>query len=484
MVRSGKAGPDEGPQLWRAWPVPAAIFVVALGLRATDLGRLSLWYDEVVTMRLARQPGPTALLDRLVATDATRAPLHPLLLQGWLSLFGPSDLAGRAFSLVCGLVTVGVIGRLGMVLYDRPTGLAAAWLAAICPPLVAYSREARMYALLTLLTCLAWLVLLRPGGFLTARRATAYVVLLAALAYCHPLGLLMGVTLAGVCLVLEAGSWPGLRRWFLLHASALALAAPWLGHYLDHDPESVTGPLPVKFLLGMPIAFLGGNALTLVGVDILAALGCLARGPWPRPGLNRRALPLLAWFVVPPTVLYLYSLVGHPLFGPLRYTLFSAPACLLLVAGGLGQLPRWPSLAVLCGLSVLAVVPLQRTGFAPDLKADWRAAAASLEDRPAVEPLLVISSDPSQNVEVEAARYYFGASRPVGAWPIEDDEWPSELLNAPSAWISEPVREGNVVAEAPAFVGPFSASGEVKGLPGLRLVRLVRRPAPGPVSAP
>ncbi|WZO96235.1 glycosyltransferase family 39 protein [Isosphaeraceae bacterium EP7] len=481
MAQAGDSGPGEGS---RRWLVPAVLFLVALALRSLDLGRLSLWYDEVVSMHLARQSGPMALLERLEATDATRAPLHPFLLQGWLAVFGTSDLAGRSFSVVCGVVTVGLIGWIGTVVFDRRAGLAAAWLAAICPPLVVYSREVRMYALLTLLTCLAWALVLRPGGLRGIGRSVVYVVLLAALAYCHPLGLIMAVTLAGVCLAESGRSWFSLRRWFVLHSAALALVAPWLGHFLDHDPESVTGPLPLKFLLGMPIAFVGGNALTLVGIVFLAALGCLGRGTWPRPGIDRRALPLVAWFVVPPTALYLYSLVGHPLFGPVRYTLFSAPACLLLIAGGLSHLPRRTSLAVLCGLSLLTIVPLKQGVFAPDLKADWRAAALFLGDRPASEPLLVTSSDPSQNVEVEAARYYVEGSRRVEAWPIEDDEWPSDLLSAPSAWISEPVRDGKIVAQAPEFLGPFAASGEVKALPGLRLVRLVRRPEPGPVTAP
>jgi uncharacterized membrane protein len=97
------------------------ILLAAAGLRFHDLGGLSLWYDEVVSMTLARSPGPVELLRRLDTLDATRAPLHPLLLQGWLALLGESDAAGRAFSAVCGVLTVFLIHRMARRAFDVGT---------------------------------------------------------------------------------------------------------------------------------------------------------------------------------------------------------------------------------------------------------------------------------------------------------------------------------------------------------------------------
>jgi Dolichyl-phosphate-mannose-protein mannosyltransferase len=130
------------------------ILAVAAGLRAWKLGQLSFWYDEVVTMRLAEAPTPAALIDRLFQIDATRAPLHPFLLQAWIGLFGLSEASGRALSVLCGIVTVGLVCWIGRLVFDKATGLWATGLAAVSPPLVYYSREARMYALLVMITCL------------------------------------------------------------------------------------------------------------------------------------------------------------------------------------------------------------------------------------------------------------------------------------------------------------------------------------------
>ena len=126
---------------WRTGWILAANVAVAAGLRGYDLGRLSFWYDEVVTMRLARAGSPAALIERLFRIDATRAPLHPLLLEGWVGVFGVSEAAARAFSVLCGVLTVLLVFDLGRVAFDRRTGLWAAWLAALSPVLIVYSRE-------------------------------------------------------------------------------------------------------------------------------------------------------------------------------------------------------------------------------------------------------------------------------------------------------------------------------------------------------
>jgi hypothetical protein len=49
------------------------ILAVATLLRAYQVGRLSFWYDEVVTMRLARSANPSELIERLGQIDATRS---------------------------------------------------------------------------------------------------------------------------------------------------------------------------------------------------------------------------------------------------------------------------------------------------------------------------------------------------------------------------------------------------------------------------
>jgi len=388
-----------------------AILALAAGLRAWKLGELSFWYDEVVTMRLASAPTPAALFDRLFQIDATRAPLHPLLLQSWIALFGTSEAAGRSLSVVCGIVTVGLVYWVGRLVFDRATGLWAAWLAAISPPLVYYSREARMYALLVMIATLCWGLLFSLRKAYSHAKAIAYAFCLAALVYCHPLGLLMAATLGmGSCLFIREffGGW---QRWLGVHLAVLLLAAPWIRHYFDHDPEFLSGRLPLKFLIGTPIGFIGGNSVILLGLLILIGFGLHRRGVFGRESDRSGPACMVLWLVVPPTLLYAYSGLGKPVFGPSRYTLYTAPAYLILVAQGLARLPRFIRACVAVALIPLIALELGATVYAPELKADWRAVSSELavrmdQNRGNECTVFVQSSDPVRNKEVETARYY------------------------------------------------------------------------------
>ncbi len=463
------------PQLARCLIPLIAILLVASVVRLVQLGQSSLWYDEVVTMRLARTQGPRALFGLLQEIDATRAPLHPLLLQGWIALLGPSDLSGRAFSALCGIVTVALVYWVGLNAFDRATGLWASWLCALSPILVYYSREVRMYALLVLLTCLGW-------GCLFAQRRSprpwwlwVYALCLIALGYSHPLGLLMTAAL-GLASVLNHRafgiSW---RGWLLTHAAVGLALLPWASRYFDHEPEWVSGLLPLRFLFGMPIGFIGGNFRVLVLFAILIAFGqgVVERGEQGRLRLGLEhpvaCVSLLIWLLLPPLFLYVYSRVEQPIFGPARYTLFSGPAYLILVARGLARLPAVLRYSSAAGSAVLSGVLLLSMVFRPGLKADWRGAAAWLDRQGSSGTVAVISADPSRNVEFEAARYYLGPR-----WiAIPCPQRLSDLTRGKAVvWVSIGLRDGQPAGVLPEEFVNDKIIRNVVDFSGLRLMRV------------
>ncbi|HWE36062.1 MAG TPA: glycosyltransferase family 39 protein [Isosphaeraceae bacterium] len=394
---------------WQQLALPSILLVATL-LRLLHLDRHSLWYDEVVSMRLARTDGPRALLASLFQIDATRAPLHPLLLQAWLRLFGTSELAGRSFSAACGVLTVLVVYLLGREAFDARTGRWAAWLAATSPALVRYSQEVRMYAWFVLVTALSWWFLLRLRRSSSRWCLEAFAASQVAMAYSHPLALLMLATQVGVILAFRRSFRVSWRGWFVAEMAVGLVIAPWVGHYLDHPPESTSGRLPLRFLLGLPIEFVGGDSTALLLCVALIAFGLYAGG---RSFASIDAI-LLTWFAVPTLVLYLASRVGPPVFGPARYNLYVAPAYLLLLARGLVSLRWWYARLVLALAGLILALPMiESTVYAPDLKADWRAARRYLdgfdfEDTPVT--VVVVSADPRHNVEVETAREYLAGS--------------------------------------------------------------------------
>ncbi|WP_165235318.1 glycosyltransferase family 39 protein [Aquisphaera insulae] len=477
-----------------AWWITGITACVVLGglLRGWDLGLLSFWYDEVVTMRLARAATPAALIDLLFRIDATRAPLHPLLLQGWLRIFGESEVAGRSLSLACGMATIGLVGLIGRRAFGRSTGLLAAWLAAISPPLVAYSREARMYAWLVLVTCCCWWLLFEQaeGAWLVpARRRrlarAGYAMGLTGLLYSHPLGMLMAAALGLGSLIFARplfGSW---RRWLLVHAAGLVPALPWLPHYFDHSPEFLSGTLPLKSLLGTPIGFLGGNFLVLGAATFLVVWGLRSRRrdlTLDALGAGRWAWPvcLAVWLILPPVLLYAYSRFRNPVFGPARYTLFVAPAYLVLVAQGIAALPRLPRIVAALAVWFLVQPGLLSIVRDPTQKADWRGFAANVRSRLESEPsrrivVEVTSTDPAHNVEVETARYYLPTSCLIS--PFD----PSGSVPIPTG-MEETLLTIGVKGNATVVVPPAPPGGrwEPAGeFPGLRVYRLEAAPGRG-----
>jgi uncharacterized membrane protein len=441
--------------------------LLAAGLRSYHLGQLSFWHDEVVTMRLARTASPSALLERLSRIDATRAPLHPLLLQIWVRIFGTSEASGRSLSVLCGVASVVLIFHLGRQLFSSRVGLWAAWLAAFSPALVVYAREARMYAWLVFVTCTCWLLLGAARSDSRAATSAFYVLALAALGYSHPLGLLMIGTLALAGLLAARQCFGSRVRWLIVHLASLVLILPWLPNYLDHPPESTSGRLSLVYLLGTPIGFIGGNFALLLGMVLLIALGVsrpAGEHSLTEPPRNlepRRLGPvfLLLWLMLPPCLLYGYSMFGYPVFGPQRYTLFVAPPFLILVAAGLARLPAPVRYPVGIGLALVSSFALRSMAYAPDLKADWRSLAETIvatESGPRAKSIVVIvgSADQERNLEVETARYYL----PAGTLIVPSAEailGRLSGLEASVVFFAVGTRNGKPQGAIPERIGPY-----------------------------
>ena len=372
-----------------------ACLAVAASLRFYDLDRAVAWEDESVALKTAMLDGPSALLDNLIATDATRAPFHLLMVQGVFRAFGKSLYVGRMLSAVCGLIGVGLVYLLGRQLFDRTTALIACGLAALNPLDIHHSRELRMYEVLVMATCASWALLFSFRQDARWWKQLLYALAMAVMCYTHPLGGLMVIALGSAYLILRPElrlSWPS---WISIHVALALMLSPWVLHYFDHGPQEFPRALGARLLLEWPEGFTGGNGeASWVGVALLVA-GVVAksrRGPegsggptrWP---VDRTSGALLAWFLVPPLLLITYTLTRHPIFGERRYLLYVGPAYLLLAARGLAAVPLRPRGALLLAFLFFNVQALDRRVFniyRPDVRAAARLAEASDPDAPIV----------------------------------------------------------------------------------------------------
>lgn len=126
-----------------------AIFWLAFALRLYQLGAESLWYDETVSVVLARKSLPALLTH-------TAGDIHPpgyyLLLHGWQLWVQPSLHHGLEFlfawpSLWFGLLVVALLYPLARATGGKDLALLTVGLAAVNPFHLWYSQEVRMYTL-------------------------------------------------------------------------------------------------------------------------------------------------------------------------------------------------------------------------------------------------------------------------------------------------------------------------------------------------
>jgi len=127
--------------------VVAALTLVAFGLRVYRIDVQSIWWDEGISVRLARLDVLAILSER---AGSQHPPLYYLLLHLWGGLAGYSEFGVRFLSLLFGVLLVPAVFRVMDRLFDRGTGLLCALLVAANPAFVVYSQEARVYNVLPL----------------------------------------------------------------------------------------------------------------------------------------------------------------------------------------------------------------------------------------------------------------------------------------------------------------------------------------------
>ncbi len=163
--------------------------------------------DEWHGLRFVFQKSFSEVLTSLNPYDNSSTPynLYRLSLLKWLhwsemTLRAPALLAGILTLLVLPLAVTRVVGTRAATFF--------AWLLAISPFLISYSRFARAYSSLALLGCLAILSGCRWLETGSRRHAVAYGVASTAAVFCHPaaLAIIAVAPLTGL-------AWAVLQRW-------------------------------------------------------------------------------------------------------------------------------------------------------------------------------------------------------------------------------------------------------------------------------
>ena len=347
-------------------------------------------------------------------------PLFYVLEWGWTRVFGDGEAGLRSLSALAGLLTVPVAYAIGAARAGgvARAGLAAAALVAVNPLLVWFSQEARSYALATLLSAVALLLILRVEDDRRGRVLAGWALAAAlALATHYFTAFVLAPQAVWLLWRHPRRRARGRRRSAALAAAGLALLPLLLAQ--SGNPYDIAGTslalrlaqVPKQFLLGyrgplaLPFGLLGGRSSLQRHLAAAAAHAARRRASArccsPRSALVGVALPLLAALGGAD---YLNTRNVLPALIPLLAALAVGCAACDRPRAGLALL------AALCAISLAIVVGVAADGQYQ--RPDWRGLARALGPGPAGGARAIVVSPANGEL---ALRYYRRGLRTMAA---------------------------------------------------------------------
>ena len=409
--------PADDRAISRTWLllVALAIAVAGVALRLIYLNaRGSLWLDELYTVWAATRPSIPAVLTELV-TDP-HPPAYTLLMHGWLGLVGVANEPMIRFPSV--LAAVAMLALVGVAAARvMPGRVALLWLAllAASPMSVAYSAEARPYALLLLLQTAVVVASLGVRDAPGSRPRWILLVLAGVLAssvhYYGALASAINAAAFGLVTYRDHRNRRELVQWAVVGMLACVPAGAWLASTLalGGGPFALTEWLnvpPATAIVRDVLAILGNHRrdLAVIGALVGAGLGVVVFR-WMRAG-RPTALPRTTPLVVP-LAMVIAATFGFALAVTLvrpiwsgRYFIELIPYATLIVAIAADRLVRtvpvgWLRTAAFSVLIVLLVVAGATARPLAPGRDDWRAAALEAMERYEGPDTLVVAYGPS-----------------------------------------------------------------------------------------
>jgi hypothetical protein len=474
-----------------------AIVLLAAWLRFSRLTWFSLDLDEAFSLYWARVPLFDLIPDLIALQGDPHPPAYYALLKPWLAAVGVNEVGLRLFSTLSGVVFVAGLMRLARAQFGPVAALAAGLLAAICPPLVFASVDARMYmpAALFVLAGAWWLHagvrLAREGAPVARQRWTAAWAGLAVLLACYShIGGALAASGLALALVWWSRSSSG-RTWLAQAgsgATALGLAGlAYLPYALNAwQASGVTGGVITRSAPGFLemfrvvsdwLLFLAAPlppSRALIGALLLWGLVLMG-------GIiiwRRRAswMATISWLLLPMTLVVVLSTRQAVLQPKMLVITTAAPLLLALCAPLAGTVVSWRRLTPVAPLLPLLALMVWGTDqlWRPEAERDnWRAAAEYLEEHAGPNDVVLTHL----HFYEEALRFYYDGPivAPFGSQLGGDDEVARGLashLDREVLWLAQSghemtdpgsVLENWLIARYPVVTAQFPQHISLKG---------------------
>ena len=196
----------EGLNKWwryRAWMLSVLILVlIGGGYRTYHLGKMSYWMDEAFSVQTARAIQHNGI-PRLESGEVVTSwlPAH-YIMAGSMSVFSEMHQAARLPSAVAGTIVILLTGMAAYLMVgSRLSGVCSAFLAAFSVLDIAWSRQARGYALLEMFGMAAVVYALLDLKSHNNRRWLLIAILLALAICTHRAGYIYWLICTGILIL-------------------------------------------------------------------------------------------------------------------------------------------------------------------------------------------------------------------------------------------------------------------------------------------
>ncbi|MBS1562963.1 MAG: glycosyltransferase family 39 protein [Bacteroidetes bacterium] len=341
------------------------ILLAALLLRAWHLNTQSLWLDELHTMREADPAISFSELFGYLRCCDQHPPLFFFIQRFLFGLFGHTQLVGRIFPMLVGVISVWAIYLLGKEVLNKNLGLITAAFTAVNYFAIAYSQEARDYILVFLFSILSYLYFIRLIKNLRAKDSWLYALFTLLMLYSHYYGLFIVFSqfVIAFLLLFTAGDQKKLFiRRFLVAGIVIALGfAPWVPFVMKMSQihSFWIAPIPPDFFITYFKQYFGNSRYLQPLLVILLAYYCVRVFMQYKKEPGIRQSPLLLSFVVALLSIlftyllpYLRSITTVPMLFD-RYTIVIVPLFLLCIAYGVELIPYKLAKYAVSGIFIL-----------------------------------------------------------------------------------------------------------------------------------
>lgn len=403
------------------------IFLLGLGLRIYNLGGESVWYDESISIAVAKL-GLGEQISWIHKMNDNNPPLYYTLLHFWVPLAGDSEFSSRFPSALFGSLSLFVIYGVGSLLFDRRTGLLAAFLMALPVFNIWFSQEARAYSLMAFLALLSFYFLLKLMISGRKLHAAAYVISTLCLLYSHYFGLFVVAAQNIFCFTqfirhrriqeLSIGKWITLQLLtgllflpclFLLikNAAAIHQEGFWIPQPGPRDIYNYfVNYSGSDYLLWLLLLF---SVLAVINPSRLAGVKYLGRVFKPSADYSDslkltyagRIYLLLIWLSAVVLIPYAISQFSSPIL-LYRYTIAAAPAFYILASRGIASLQSGRLVIPAACIIFLLSVPGLRGYYSEIEKYQWREVISDIQKEAGQGDYIVVYP----RFEIEPAAYY------------------------------------------------------------------------------